>query len=70
MENTITLAALLSVVDPEAQTLIIHHMGADCYEAVATGPIREAQVARCVEPSSLRRLPSTRTTGPTPRPPS
>lgn len=44
-----TLSALLSVVDPKAQTLIIHHMGADCYEAVATGPVRDAQVARCVE---------------------
>lgn len=48
-EEKITLSGLLSVVDPEAQTLIIHHMGADCYEAVATGPVREAQVARCVE---------------------
>lgn len=48
-EKKITLSGLLSVVDPEAQTLIIHHMGADCYEAIATGPVHEAQVARCVE---------------------
>ena len=47
-KGKITLSDLLSIVDPEAQTLIIHHMGADCYEAVATGPVREAQVARCV----------------------
>lgn len=45
----ITLSALLSIVDQEAQILIIHHMGANCYEAVATGPVREAQVAHCVE---------------------
>ena len=48
-KGKITLSGLLSIVDPEAQTLIIHRMGADCYEAVATGPVREARVARCVE---------------------
>lgn len=49
MKETITLSALLSAVDPEAQVLIIHHMGANCYEAVATGPARESRVAECVE---------------------
>lgn len=48
-EQKITLSSLLSTVDPEAQLLIIHHMGANCYEAVATGPARESGVARCVE---------------------
>ena len=73
-EKKITLSGLLSVVDPETQTLIIHHMGADCYEAVATGPVREAQVAPLRgglrRPTRPRRSPLTRTTGPTPRPPS
>ena len=48
-KREITLSALLTAVDPEAQVLIIHHMGANCYEAVATGPARESGVARCVE---------------------
>lgn len=48
-ERKVALSALFPVVDPEAQVLIIHHMGANCYEAVAIGPARETQVARCVE---------------------
>lgn len=48
-EKKITLSGLLSVVDPETQTLIIHHMGADCYEAVYSGFVREAMSSRCVE---------------------
>lgn len=48
-KREITLSALLTAVDPEAQVLIIHHMGANCYEAVATGPAWEIGAARCVE---------------------
>lgn len=44
-----TLRAYLEPVDQEAGTIILHHMGADCYEAVYSGSAREAMSSRCVE---------------------
>lgn len=45
----ITLAPLLGAVAPETQALVIHHMGADCYEAVASGTVQELRASQCVE---------------------
>ena len=49
MKNKTTLSALLSVVAPNTEVLIIRHMGADCYEAVAAGAAQEGTISRCLE---------------------
>lgn len=49
MEKAFTLSALLSAVDPEARAFIIHHMGANCYEAVTEGTVERVRGSRCVE---------------------
>ena len=69
-KREITLSALLTAVDPEAQVLIIHHMGANCYEAVATGPAWEIGVWRFAAAAQLRKSPSTLTATRGQQPPS
>ena len=44
-----TLRAYLEPVAPETGLLILHHMGADCYEAIHSGTVRDAMLSRCVE---------------------
>lgn len=49
MKEYVTLSVLLSAIDPEVRVFIIHHMGADCYEAVAEGTAERVRGSRCVE---------------------
>lgn len=49
MTRKITLRAYLEPVAPETEALILHHMGANCYEAVASGTVEEIRSSRCVE---------------------
>lgn len=44
-----TLREYLEPVAPETSLFILHHMGADCYEAVHSGTVRDAMLSRCVE---------------------
>lgn len=48
-ERKTTLSALLSVTAPDTRLFILHHMGADCYEAVTEGTVERVQDSRCVE---------------------
>lgn len=47
--NCVTLAVLLGLLKPTERLFVIHHMGADIFEAVAGGTVEEIRATRCVE---------------------
>ncbi|MGO5023205.1 hypothetical protein ACTQ4E_08955 [Lawsonibacter sp. LCP25S3_G6] len=49
MNNPLTLAALLSVLKPSEEILVVHRIGPHECEAVAGGTTAELRATRCVE---------------------
>ena len=47
--SRLTLAAFLEVLAPTERVFVIHHMGADIFEAVAGGTAEELRSTRCAE---------------------
>ena len=49
MNKSLTLAALLGVLKPDEEILVVHRIGPHEYEAVAGGTAAELRATRCVE---------------------
>lgn len=47
--SCLTLAVFLEILNPTERLFVIHHMGADIFEAVAGGTVEELRATRCVE---------------------